>query len=120
MITETAIIDEDAYIIEGYQVTPEVVDDIIKKFGDKNVRAIFLGKHNEEKFVADVHKSSTPNDWIIRGTKEENTFFRIAKMISEYSKYFEDEAKQYGFTALRMDEDFENQIEKAISFLTKE
>ena len=101
-------------------MTPEVVDEIIQKFGDKNIRTIFLGKHDEEKFVADIHKSSTPNDWIIRGTKEENTFFKIAKMISEYSKYFEDEAKKYEFSVLRMDEDFENQIEKAISLLTKE
>jgi len=41
-------------------------------------------------------------------------------MISEYSKYFEDEAKKYEFTVLSMDQDFENQIEKAISILTKE
>ena len=32
MMTETAIIDEDDYIVEGYQVTPEIVSKIIKKF----------------------------------------------------------------------------------------
>lgn len=120
MMTETQLIDKDDYIVEGYQVTPEIVDEIIKKFGSENIRTIFLVKHDERKFVEDIHKSSTPNDWIIRKTKEENTFLKIAKMISGYSKYFEDEAKKYKFTVLSMDQDFENQIEKAISLITKE
>lgn len=117
MIAETQLIDKDSYIVEGYQVTPELVDEIIKKFGKEKIRAIFLVKHDETKFIEDIHKSSTPNDWIIRKTKEENTFFRIARMISGYSKYFESEAKKYNFTVLNMDQDFENQIEKAISLL---
>lgn len=120
MMAETQLIDKDDYIVEGYQVTPEIVDEIIKKFGSENIRTIFLVKHDERKFVEDIHKSSTPNDWIIRKTKEENTFLKIAKMISGYSKYFEDEAKKYEFTVLSMDQNFENQIEKAISLLTKE
>ena len=120
MMAETAIVDKDDYIVEGYQVTPEIVDEIIKKFGTESIRKVFLVKHDEKKFVEDIHKSSTPNDWIIRKTKEENTFFKIAKMISVYSKYFEDEAKKYGFFYCKMDQDFDNQIEKSISSLTKE
>lgn len=119
MIAETQIVDEDGYIIEGYQVTPEVVDEIIKKFGSENVKSIFLVKYDENKFVEDIHKSTTPNDWIIRKTKEESTYSKIAKMISEYSKYFDAEAKKYNFAVLEMDNDFENQIEKAIKYLTQ-
>lgn len=120
MMAETQIIEKDDYIVEGYQVTPEVVDEIIKKFGAESIKTIFLVKHDEKKFLEDIHKSTTTNDWIIHKTKEESTFSKIAKMISVYSKYFEDEAKKYEFTVLRMDHNFENQIEKAISSLTKE
>ena len=118
MTAETQIVDGDDYIIEGYQVTPEIVDEIIKKFGIENIKTIFLVKHDEEKFVEDIDKSSTPNDWIVRKTKKTETFQKIAKMISDYSKYFEAEAKKYGFKVLKMDQGFEDQIEKAISSLT--
>ena len=119
MIAETYLIDKDDIIVEGYQVTPEIVEKIIKKFGKKNIQAIFLVKHDEKKFVKDIHKSTTPNDWIIRKTKEEDTFHKIAKMIAEYSKYFEKEAKKHKFTVFAMDQDFEKQIKKAIQVLTK-
>jgi ABC-type Zn uptake system ZnuABC Zn-binding protein ZnuA len=119
MMTETYLIDKDDIIVEGYQVTPEIVEKIIKKFGKKNIQSIFLVKHDEKKFVKDLHKSTTPNDWIIRKTKEEATFHKIAKMISEYSKYFEKEAKKYKFTVFTMDQDFEKQIKKAIQLLIK-
>lgn len=118
-MAETYLIDKDDIVVEGYQVTPEIVEKIIKKFGKKNIQAIFLVKHDEKKFVKDLHKSNTPNDWIIRKTKEEATFHKIAKMISEYSKYFEREAKKYKFTVFIMDQDFKKQIKKAISLLTK-
>jgi ABC-type Zn uptake system ZnuABC Zn-binding protein ZnuA len=118
-MAETYLIDKDDIIVEGYQVTPEIVEKIIKKFGKKNIQSIFLVKHDEKQFVKDIHKSTTPNDWIIRKTKEEATFHKIAKMISEYSKYFEKEAKKHKFTVFAMDQDFEKQIKKAIQLLTK-
>ena len=58
-----------------------------------------------------LHKSTTPNDWIIRKTKNEATFGLIAKMIAEYSHYFDTEAKKYGFSICNMDEDFDKQID---------
>ena len=120
MMAETYLTDKDDIVLEWYQITPELLNELIKKFGKENIKMIFLTKHDERKFVEDIHKSSTPNDWIIKKTKDESTFLKIAKMISEYSKYFENEAKKYELTVLKMDEDFESQIEKAISLLTKE
>ena len=117
MIAETYLIDKDDIIVEWYQVTPEIVSKIIKKFWMEHIRAVFLVKHNAKKFVQDINKSTTPNDWIIRKTKDESTFDKIAKMISGYSKYFEKEAKKYKLPLLIMDEDFEIQIEKAIGIL---
>ena len=115
MMAETYLVDEDDFIVEGYQITPEIVNRIFKQFGKEHVRAVFLVKHDEEKFIQDIHKSTTPNDWIIRKTKDESTYAKIAKMISEYSGYFEKESEKYGLKVFNMDEDFIkklNEIEK--------
>src|SRR6185295_3832158 len=99
------------------QVTPEIVKRIVKKFGKEHVEAVFLVKYDEQKFVENIHKSTTPNDWIIRKTKNEATYLKIAKMISEYSHYFEKEAKKYGFSIFNMDEDFSKRIDKLTDIL---
>jgi 2-phosphoglycerate kinase len=119
IVVKTQIIDKDDYIIEGYQVTPEIVDELIKEFGRDKIRTIFLVKHDEKEFVKNIHKSTTPNDWIIEKTKDKNTFFKIAEMVALYSKYFESEAKKNNLTVLEMDHDFEKQIVTAIKILTE-
>jgi 2-phosphoglycerate kinase len=117
MLVETMIADQDDFIIEGYQVTPEIADEVIKKYGAVNVRAIFLAKHDAKKFVEDLHKSTTPNDWIKEKTKDEGTFNKIADMVALYSDYFENEAGKYGFKVMNMDNDFEGNIYAAIEYL---
>jgi 2-phosphoglycerate kinase len=111
MMAETYLADEDDFIVEGYQVTPKIVARIYKKFGKEHVKAVFLVKHDKQKFIQDIHKSTTPNDWIIRKTKNEAAFELIAKMIAEYSRYFEKEAKNYGFEVFNMDNDFNSQMD---------
>src|SRR3972149_9634388 len=88
----------------------ELSDRIFKKFGKEHAKAVFLVKYNEQKFIQDIHKSTTPNDWIIRKPKNKATYGRIAKMIAKYSNYFEKEAKKYGFKIFNMDNEFENQL----------
>ena len=110
MMAETYLTDKDNFIVEGYQVTPEIVDRIFKKFGKKHIKAVFLVKYDEQRFIQCIHKSTTPNDWVIRKTKDEATYGRIAKMIAEYSSYFEKEAKKYGFKVFNMDNEFESQL----------
>jgi len=110
MMAETYLTDKDDFIVEGYQVTPEIVDRVFKKFGQEHIKAVFLVKHDEQKFIQDIHKSTTPNDWILRKTKNEDTYELIAKMIVGYSRYFEKEAKKYRFKIFNMDNEFENQL----------
>jgi 2-phosphoglycerate kinase len=110
MMTETYLTDKDDFIVEGYQVTPEIVDAIFKKFDREHIKTVFLVKYDEQKFIQDIHKSTTPNDWIIRKTKNKGTFGLIAKMIAEYSHYFDTEAKKYGLSVFNMDEDFDKQL----------
>lgn len=120
MMAETYLTDKDDFIVEGYQVTPEIVDRIHKKFGTEHIKSVFLTKHDTDKFVEDVQKSTTPNDWILRKTKNPDTFQKIAEMVVEYSRYFEQEAEKYNFSVFQMDIDFEDKIQDIIQYLTAE
>ncbi len=114
MFSICEITDGNDYIIEGYHMTPELAAKLIKKYGAGNFRVLFLVKSDEEKFIKDVKKSSTPNDWILAKTKKDETFGKIAKMVSWYGQFFAKEAGKHGFQVLNLDEDFGEQIKKAI------
>ena len=117
MFTICEITDGNDFIVEGYHVEPELVADLNSKYPNK-VKSVFLIKSDEEKFVADIEKTTTPNDWIIARTDREATYKKIAKMICEYGKSFEKKSKKHGFKVLNMDDDFDNQISEAIEYLT--
>ena len=111
------IADGNDYIIEGYHILPSFAQKMIKKFGKDKVRAVFLTKFNGNKFAEDVHKSTTPNDWLIVLTKKKETFVKVGKMVSAYSKVFEKEAKVFGLKTFNMDDQFTLQIDKAVKYL---
>jgi 2-phosphoglycerate kinase len=47
ILVETQLVDKDDYIIEGYHITPELVNQVILKFGNENIIPIFLIKTDE-------------------------------------------------------------------------
>ena len=94
-----------------------IIEKMIKKYSQQNVKAIFLTKFNINKFAEDVHKSTTPNDWLIVLTKKQETFVKVGKMVSLYSKYFEKESVKFGLKTFNMDVNFNSQITKAIKYL---
>ncbi len=120
MMVACQIADGDDFIIEGYQILPSFADKMIKKFGKENVRAVFLTKFDANKFAKDVHKSTTPNDWLIVLTKKQETFIKVGKMVSLYSRYFEKEAKRFGLGVFNTDTNFNDQISRAIKYLAKD
>jgi|SRR3989344_7080935 len=117
MMAETYLTDEDDFIVEGYQVTPEIANRILKKFGSDHIKTAFLLKRDEGKMLKDFHKSTTPNDWILRKTKNEATFAKIARMIAVYSDHIEQEAKKYELPLFEMDTDFNASLERAMKHL---
>lgn len=119
MFSLCEIKDQNDYIVEGFHVTPELAAQLIKKYGQKNFRVLFLYKKDVNKFVRDVRKSSTPNDWILRDTKKPETFQKIAEMVSYYGHFFIREASKYKFKTLCMDDDFGKQLNKAVKLLSR-
>jgi 2-phosphoglycerate kinase len=119
MFSLCEIKDGNDYIIEGYHVTPQLAQKLIKKHGARHFKVLFLVKSDIEKFLDNIMKSTTPNDWIINKTTNEETFLKIAKMVKYYGDYFKKNAQERNFKVLNMDEDFTKQTKKAIQFLSK-
>jgi 2-phosphoglycerate kinase len=117
MFTVCEITDGNDFIIEGYHIEPELVAELNLKYPEK-IKSIFLVKSDKEKFIRDIKKSTTPNDWIIARTNNEETYLKIANMVCEYGNFFKKESEKYGFKSLNMDNDFESQIKEAIVYLT--
>jgi len=107
------------YVIEGYHLIPSFVEKLIKKHGRKNIKALFLTKHDSEKFAVDVHKSDTPNDWLLVLTKKQETFLKVGKMVSQYSDIFEKEAKKHKMKTLNMDRSFKIAFQEGINYFKK-
>ena len=114
MFSICEITDGHDYIIEGYHVTPECAKDLVQKYGASNFQVVFLTKFDTDKFIEDIHKSTTTNDWILAKTHKPETFAKIAQMVSLYSQYFESEAKKFNFPVLNLDTNFESKVQDYI------
>jgi len=107
------------YIIEGYQVTPRLAANLLKKYGKNNIKAVFLGRKNIEKIVEDAKKGRDPDDWFLKKTRDKSTYPKIGAVISMYSNYIKQEANKYDLRYFNMDKDFRSQIIAAKNYLTR-
>lgn len=115
MFVLAEITDGNDYIIEGYHIEPKLITQLKRKYKN-NIKSVFLIKNDINKFISNIKKSSTPNDWIIARTNKEETYLKIAKMISEYGKFFEREAKKYNLKTVHMDDNFNSKINEAVKY----
>ena len=119
MMTICEITDGNDLIIEGYHIEPSLVIKLRKKYSEKNVRGVFLIKTDRKKFVRDITKTSTPNDWVIARTKNKETYLKIAEMICKYGKFFRNEAEKNRLAVFNMNDNFNDKIDNAIAHLKK-
>ncbi|MBP6880526.1 hypothetical protein KBC31_02760 [Candidatus Saccharibacteria bacterium] len=110
------ITEGNDYIVEGYHLEPQYIDTLTQSHPGK-VKGIVLAKFNESAFIDSITKSTTENDWILSKTTDENTYIKIAKMVSVYSHIYEVESKRYGIKLMRMDNDFEKSLHEAVGRL---
>lgn len=105
------------YVIEGHQIHPMLMDELIRKHGKKNIVPLVLTRFDENKIVAGCKKHKAKNDWFIQKTRNKKTFPKMAKMIKIYSEFYEREARKYGIKIINVDVDFLKQLKIAISYL---
>ncbi len=99
------------FIIEGHQLHPELVARLIQKFPTE-IRSAFLIKKDEQLLVEGFQKNVAKTDWVLQKTKEKETFFLIAKMLSHFGERIEKEANKYGLPVYCMDRDFVEKIDE--------
>jgi 2-phosphoglycerate kinase len=112
-LIECELADGHDLILEGYHLEPRFCHELGQKYPGQ-IRSIFLVKTDVQKLTRDLKKSTTPNDWVLSRTAEEATFGKIAEMICEYSRYFIEQAQDYGLTVQNLDEDFDSRIDRIV------
>lgn len=112
-LIECMIKDDEAIIVEGHQIHPELARRFIKNLGIQNIRAVVLSKNSIEQIVETARKSQAKNDWFIKKTDNPEIHFKIAEMLSMYSDYFSKEANKYDISEVAYAGDFEGQLESA-------
>ena len=117
-LVEVAEKEGDDQIIEGHQVQPKLISDLIKKYGKIKVKALVLVRFDVKKIVAGAKKNKAKNDWFIQKTDKEETYPKIAQMIAEYSSYLKKEANKYDIESYSMDGDFDKNIDGVIRYFS--
>jgi 2-phosphoglycerate kinase len=105
-----AIEDEHTLILEGWQLLPRFLAEIPAAQWSASVKVQYLYKTNVEHILSGLKANDPVNDWVLRHTKEDASFIRIAQMISCFGKAIEREANELQFEAANMDCDFFKKI----------
>lgn len=105
-----AIEDEHGLILEGWQLLPRFLAAIPPAKRSGNVQIRYLYKTSVPDIVLGLKANDPVNDWVLRHTKEESSYGRIAQMISCFGHAIEREAGELGFEAINMDYDFDEKI----------
>jgi 2-phosphoglycerate kinase len=105
-----AIEDEHTLILEGWQLLPRFLAKIASAERSDNVLIQYLYKTDVEDILSGLKANDPVNDWVLRHTKEEASFIRIAQMISCFGKAIERETSELRFQAVNMDCDFVKKI----------
>ena len=113
-----AVEDEHDLILEGWQILPSGLQALVTPENQDKLKIIFLYKSEVESIISGLKANIAKIDWVLRNTKEEDTFSAVAKMISYFGSYIEKEAKQYNFRCVNTEIDFQQKIEKSLEFLT--
>jgi len=113
-----AVEDEHDLILEGRQILPSGLQALVTPENQDKLKIIFLYKSEVESIISGLKANIAKIDWVLRNTKEEDTFSAVAKMISYFGSYIEKEAKQYNFRCVNTEIDFQQKIEKSLEFLT--
>ena len=98
-------------ILEGWQLLPRFLAEIPLWYNrSDNVQIQYLYKTDVEDILSGLKANDQVNDWVLRHTREDASFIRIAQMISCFGKTIEREASELRFEAINMDCDFVRKI----------
>ena len=105
-----AVEDEHSLILEGWQLLPHFLAEIPAAERGGKMRIQYLYKTNCEDILSGLKANDPVNDWVLRHTKEDASFVRIAQMISYFGEIIERETTALRFAAVNVECDFAKKI----------
>ena len=111
-----AVSDKQDFILEGYQITPELIS-LLDPEVRKDVKTVFLYKKDVADIEEGIKKNTDPADWLLKKTKDDKTFGKVAKMVSMYGEKTISEATKYKMSVFDMDGDFEKKVDDVVNYL---
>jgi hypothetical protein len=105
-----AIEDEHTLILEGWQLLPRFLAEIPLAERSGKMQIQYLYKTEVEDIISGLKANDPTNDWVLRHTKQDTSFIRIAQMISCFGKIIERETSELRLEATNMDRDFVRKI----------
>lgn len=109
--------EKRSFVIEGYHVHPNLVKKLEKKYGKKNIKALFLVKTSIKNIIQNSVTYSSSTDWFVKKTKNPKIYSTIAEMILLFSKFFEREAAKHKYKVFKTDGNFKESIRAAEKYL---
>jgi hypothetical protein len=101
-----ALADEHELILEGWQLLPHLVSDVITFKERHRARVVFLYKLDVPAIVTGLKAGTRHDDWVIKNTKREETFASIATMLAHFGNQVRADAGAASFEAINMDHEF--------------
>ncbi len=113
---EYAAHDKQDFILEGYQITPELLSELGEET-KKSIKPVFLYKQDESDIESGIKKNVDPGDWLVNNTVDPATFSKVAKSINIFGTKTLNEARSHHMTCFNMDGDFDSKVEEVVSYL---
>ncbi len=92
-VLDEAVKGSENNIIEGVHLFPFYVTSFIEKFGEKNIKAIFIGARNPGIILQGMMRNTSPNNWTKNCTQ--NVLNQITSFVKVFSDHLFDECKKY-------------------------
>ena len=114
-IINTAFSNNEIIVIEGVHLFPKHASELIIKFGEKNLKAIFIGSSNIELMLQGMNQNTSPNNWPKDFNRE------VKRQIALFTKYFSDyigaESKKYNLPYKERSDNFQRDTNEVIERL---
>lgn len=107
---EHLIKSEQDYIVEGVQLMPELVQELMETDYWKHIRLVYLVKQDLAEIKDGFSRNTSAHDWLKDALKNTELIERAAHMVEVKSRYIADEAKKYGFRVIDTGKDFDGEL----------
>lgn len=114
-IISTAISNHEVIVIEGVHLFPGYVSGLIKKFGEKNLKALFIGSSNTGLILQGMNHNTSPNNW--PQDFDQDVMRQIALFVKEFSDYIHTESKKYNLPYKERSNNFQKDTNEVIEEL---